>query len=573
MAFARLQGNTIRILHSRRQGKKVRHQEIYCFGTCDFAWKTVQSNVRWKAAAMAMLLELGRDAAEVESMDKLRTQITELLKDSPWFKHGGDAIKTAAAGLKDLLLNIDRPLSEPAVEALREAREELQFAKGLIETKLRLLDRHEAGRAPIVDDTQLAADELLDKGMEFYWAGHWQEAQKYYLAGLQVAPEHVDLNVHAGLCCLLAEQLVEALVFFDRAYELGMAELRRMMAKTPEDFMWREDWERKWAEVQIPEEGEFPDDISDAEWQRYDDLRDQRETDAYKIPSRRWIEFRPLCRAAGNKIHTLQQLGRHEDAIRFALEVRKRLDYEIDRDIGYSYMCLAEYEAAAHWSEHAEPIQKAFIQLMRNDKTAFLQQAFEMLCTRPLLVAMLAGHVRPEPERCYAQSSQFSPCGSCSNTFHDQQIYSQNGRFRDALRFVTDFEDIQPVFAEVVDHFLDSDSDSIQLQQEARDRFPAGAERRDLIARMAADWENPRHEHWLPPAGAELNVAVLERKQLHWLVQLSGSGRKFHYRISGDDWLAAADRGVITVRKAWRHRRRLYATGVFASEPGSAAGC
>jgi hypothetical protein len=560
MAFARQQGKTIRVLQSRRVGKSVKQEQLHCFHSFDEAWRIVNSPIRWKSTAMAMLLRQNKDHSRLPELQKVKAQIEDILEKQSYQESLNTRLGTATVELKEVLSDMQEyPLTEPSFLALSRVKKELSSLEYLIGRSLSFLENMKDGVEPYRDDTEQAADDLLDEGMEHYHCGDWRSAQSYYLAGLEVDSSHIDLNVHAGLCCLQADQDVEALEFFDKAYTLGLDILHELVRDESNDYMYYSDFEKRWRGVTILTDDELEFEEHE-EWERMDLLRSQKEEDAGNVPCRGIVELRPLFRAASDKIVTLQKLNRHEEAVRQALEIRDYWGADVADDISYSYLCMEEYESADHWSSSSPGLQRALIKLMLGDKRGFIDFALTAINRDPVLTGLVAGAVQPNPCRVYGENARFDPLQSATNEYLDKPVYSSNPTFHIALRYVAEHAAVNSRF----DGWLRENLADVAV---TFDRALFDVEERDcLVEQLLLDWVDTNNEYWLPDAGSEINVSIVERKQTHWIVQISDRHRQFHYRLGGNDKLQNADTGVIAVSKAWLHRGRLYVTGEFRSE-------
>ena len=66
---------------------------------------------------------------------------------------------------------------------------------------------------------ELPLDEALKQGVEAHKAGQIQEADRLYIAILQVQPKHPDANHNMGVLAVSVGKIQEALPFFKTALE------------------------------------------------------------------------------------------------------------------------------------------------------------------------------------------------------------------------------------------------------------------------------------------------------------------------------------------------------------------
>ena len=64
-------------------------------------------------------------------------------------------------------------------------------------------------------------NEALKRGVEAYWAGQMQEADKFYTAILKAQPKHPDANHNMGILAVSVGRLEQALPFFKTAIEVN----------------------------------------------------------------------------------------------------------------------------------------------------------------------------------------------------------------------------------------------------------------------------------------------------------------------------------------------------------------
>lgn len=76
MAFARVQGTRIVILHSRRNGAAVRQEKLHEFSEFTAAWETVESDRNWNLLCKSLALTLGS-----QRLDRDRRAVSHDMRD------------------------------------------------------------------------------------------------------------------------------------------------------------------------------------------------------------------------------------------------------------------------------------------------------------------------------------------------------------------------------------------------------------------------------------------------------------------------------------------------------------
>ena len=240
MAFIRLQGSKILILHNRREGRKVHQEKLHVFESVADAADCAASDERWKRLCDSLALRLPRKSSLKQAV--LRQKLQAMIEQFSTTEQV-DPLKQAAGELNAALVSLKDPLPPRQLRTLASSREALQELSETIQDKLELLARaKEAQMSIAVETAGTVAEEIFDEGLTRYDRGEWNQAKDCFVRGLNIDPDHVDLLVHAGLSELLDNNLHLALGYFDRGVEIGRLKADEEIRKNPdEDFIKADD--------------------------------------------------------------------------------------------------------------------------------------------------------------------------------------------------------------------------------------------------------------------------------------------------------------------------------------------
>jgi tetratricopeptide (TPR) repeat protein len=564
MAFARLLGRKIEILHSHREGRRVGQMKLYEFDNAAEARAVGESPERWNLLCASLVASLGKQARF--DGETLRHRVLELSRAMPDQDAPDNPVEELATKLRSSLQSFDAPLTPPQRAMLEGARGALIGLLTEIPERLTLLSR-KGLKEKTMDDVHApgTADRLLDQGLTLYEQGKWDDAKRRFLAGLNLDREHVDLLVHTGLCELTAGNLALALRYFEQAAAHGRIQVGTLIQKDPTFYVTAEAKKKaveKMTTCLAPKEHNP---------RRAGACHECVEDYLGTVGSfRGHLEVRPFLRAVHNQAHVLMKLGRYQAALEVLHEYQR---YEDDPGtselIGHCHLELGNLTQAKKWSGSllwpSACYYRALI-LSRLDET---EEALSVLIRgvfwNPHIARMLVG--QEEPERVRWVGDALPPRLQASEFFHNERTpFTQDARMRCLIHLVLDDPEIQRQRTQLDEEIVKRDTNrNHRMNKLCWDLFTGQAPDELLkrhAARLVKRLEEPVSGYWLPRPGELLPVELLTAKTLNWKLRLQErSDATLYLRGPGVGPPAVGHRFSVRVVRAWRHRRSLFVTG------------
>jgi tetratricopeptide (TPR) repeat protein len=565
MAFPRIQGNKILILHSIRKGKQIKQEKLHVFDSFADAGEVVNSDSKWSLFCDSLRMPLkGRRSINDR---KLRTKIKQILEEHKTCDKS-DQLNEAAIQLVVTLQSFEKPLQPYQLKSLERAKDSLNLLRKIIEEKLLLVPKSGGETMQSLDyvaDNNQLAEEILDQGLELYWQGKWDEAKREFFRGLQVDPDHVDLLVHAGLSELIEENYHLALSYFDKAIELGKQHIDIEIANNPEQYVKRDNLE-KWA---ADKECRLADECPDRDTEKCKDCEENPENKAPNLYS--YLEFRPFFRALTNKAVTLQKMKRYQEAIEVLELCHSYQDlWGTYNMIGICHLNLGNIEQADKWYiEMLWPdayYVKALICWISGRQEDALRYLLTGVTHNWHIAHMLIGRDQPETTRYIG--SALPDRLKASEFIHEHgTIFKKYSGFRAMVRCVLD--DV------IISELLEDLKESKTRRKEERD-YRMGSHHWQLlfgnmdeeflslhVPRLLASLNDRSGEYWLAKKHEIISVKVLEKKTQNWLVELEDcSAKPLYFRPNYYvELVQEGDIIRICVSKSWYYRKRLFISG------------
>ena len=566
MPFARAQGKKISILHSHREGRRVRQERLHVFDRFADAEEALASQERWGLLCDSIEANLG-DESSVDR-DLLARKLRVIL-DRVQTKAEPDPLQETVAGLTETLRYLERPLTPAQLRSLRAAEDNLRELGKVIGDTLELLEKKEEDKTMQIDITDYQgstpAELLFEQGLDHYRRGEWDEAKRRFIQGVKADPDHVDLLVHIGLSELLDNNLDLALAGFDRAVELGREETDRFIATYPDRLIKFEDL-AAWLADQTCEMAEECDDVDTEACNGCEHHPRMKRGSLYSH-----LELRPFFRAMTNKAITLMRMKRYREAIDTLLLSRTYEDLLGVRNmIGECHLCLGEFEEADKWYGEMLWPEAFYVRSLIHVRLGRREKALRHLLTGVThnwhIARMLVGDEKPETIR-YLGDALPNRLEASEFVHTSGHLFKGQSRFKAMLRSILDDPEI--------DELLEDLAEARRRRKEEREyrmdralwdimfgnMSPAFL---DLhVPRLLARLTDQSSDYWMPRENEVITVKIQEKKQLNWLVNLADAPEKTLYLRPGHypEHVAQGDTVRILVTKSWHYKKRLFVSG------------
>lgn len=448
MAFFRVQGNKILILHSQRKEKTIKQINLHVFNSFSEAQEIVQSEKKWNLLCDS--LRMSFPFKFKIQKDKLKHDLIKIIKKREG-KTNSDPLNIQILKLNSILNAFSEPLLPYQIKSLKNAKQNLETLKSLVDLNLkRLIKKEEQMQfSESISKQNKSAEDYLEDGLDHYERGEWDQAKTIFLKGLMVESLNVDLLVHAGLSELIDNNNRLALNYFDMAFKIGKSEIDIKIEKEPDEYIKYEDFE-KWADNQICD---YADECPDWNTDRCDDCDSNPITAFNSLYS--YLQFRPFFRAMTNKASTLMRIKRYQEAIE-TLSICQEYQplWGTYNMIGECYLGLGNIEEADKWYKEmlwSEAYYiKSLILFLLNKKEEALSNLLTGVTHNWHIAYMLVGLEKPEMIR-YIGPTLHSRI-SASEFIHDHGYHFKSDRsFKFLVRSVLEDPEVNELLIELAE--------------------------------------------------------------------------------------------------------------------------
>jgi len=548
MAYSRIQGKKLIILHSKRIDGKVKQEKLFTFETFNDAAETVNADNKW-----ALFCETLSQQYKIDiNQDKLKKGIQKKLASIEY--DDTDFFNASVTKVLGFLLNCKLPLSPKQKQMLSKGRKNLEQIRDIIDKKLILLDDLINSQFEAEPNVQ----KNLDRGLDQYEMGKWDEAKAYFLQGLKLDPEHVDLLVYAGIIELIYENYSLAYNYFDDASRIGKHKADLMIQCDPETYVKEIDLDQ-WADGKHCRYINECPNWDTEECLVCEDNPKNEKTDLY-----RYLEFRPFFRAIQNKAIVLMKLKRYKDAIE-TLELCQEYQslFGTYNMIGICYLNLNDYQKADEWYNEflwdEVYYVKALIKFKMGQTENALKYLFQGVIKNQHIAKILIGKEKPEDVRYL--NGAFSEYNQASEFYHEGgYLFTKTPDFKILLRCIMEDKDVIELL-EVIEK--DSQQDNKKPTNKSYWNLKYGHIEDSFLNLFVPSFVEKLNDknlsYWQPKENETLEILILKKNNQNWLVKLPEFENEFYFRPKS--YFDCDDRIKIKVTKSWFYRKRLFVAG------------
>lgn len=524
MAFVRVQGKQIKIMHTRRVEGKVRQERLHIFSSPLDAVAAIGAEKRWKLLCDSIEANFGITLTKVNRKG-LKDKIQDVLKSFPTDSRA-DELFTKVQDLQQMLSAFSDPLTPQQANQLQNAKEALLLLMDTMDEKLELIASSEEDDMFDMEEFESPVEAIFERGLDCYREGMWEDAMALYQRGLAMDPAHVDLHVHAGLINLHEEHYDLALAHFNQAIDYGKPLADTVKATLDKD----------------------------------DSLYHQ-------------LEVRPFFRALSNKAITLMRMKRWEHAIEV---IQMQRSYQVldgtGNMIGECYAAQGKFEEADSWFNEMmwadAYYTKAFLQFQVGNLEESISSLLRGVTQNWKIAEMIAGRRKPEKHR-YAHEPHGKMGASASEYFHDSRhLFHKQNRFQALVKTILDDEQIVQTLEELDASRQKAKQDKTYLIPKKHFSLLHNGSTPQFAgkhgARIFAQYHDQQNPHWIPEENEIICAVVEEKMQQNWRMQLAGNTEKqFYFRPSGhgSDNITKGKQILICVSNGWFHQKRLHISG------------
>jgi len=555
MAFSRIQGNKITILHSSRIDGQVKQIKLHTFNKFSDAQELVDSDFNWN-----LLCETLKKQFSVQiNKKKLRQNIESKLKTVEFQET--DSTNKAILQVLWFLKNCKLPLSPEQRKILNQAKENLLQIKDIVDNKLLFLD-YPMDFLEKREETD--AEKCLEQGLELYSQGAWDEARSLFLKGLEDEPDHVDLLVHAGLTEFILSNFSLALNYFNDAEKFGKQFADLMIETDPETYIKNIDLD-KWTKNRLCDlAGECPDRFTDR-CNNCEESPKYKKTELY-----RYLEFRPFFRSLTNKALTLMKLKKFKDAIN---TLKLCQEYQVllgtSNMMGICYLSIGDYEKADEWLHEFlwddSYYIKALIKYLLGQTSDAFKYLLPGIIKNPFIANMLIGKEMPEEVRYIGDVLPNRL--KASEFIHEQgYLFKKNPDFRNLIHCVLEDDEILNLLEELEIQNKKRKNDKNFKMDKNSWNLLHGTISDDFIDQFVPKFTDrffdKNGSYWKPKNKKVLNIRIINKKKQNWLVKLENYDNEFYFRprFYVED-ARDGDLIQIFVSKSWFYKKRLFVSG------------
>jgi tetratricopeptide (TPR) repeat protein len=526
MAFVRVQGKQIRIMHTRRVGSSVRQERLHLFANPAEAAQVAASTERWKLFCDSLESSFSIELTP-ESRQQLKEKLEEAISGFPQSSEA-DPLSYKVDELLSILRFFKEPLTPLLARTLYNSLEKLTSLQVTIGEKIQLLNQSERTTGKKSRKKQLSAEELFEQGMAFYEQGQWDKARSLFLDGLQANPYDVDLHVHAGLIDLLEEHYDMALARFTKAVELGKPLADKLKATS----------------------------------KKKDHLYGH-------------LELRPYFRALSNKAVTLMRMKRWHDAISAIQFARQYQPLNgTSNMIGECYAALGDFKAANEWFNEMQWEEAFFMKSLILFKVGQLRESIKFLLRGVTqnwpLAEMIVSRRKPAQNR-YVGHIEGDMELTASECFHDSgSLFTGDARFRALVQTVLDDKEISSTIKGLdYAHQRRTTERDFKMPKEQFSLLYNGGDpcfAEEHCDRLLKAFLNPENPHWIPESHELVYGIVQKMMAQKWVISLRDDPtRVIHLQPAPVTRGEVGDAVKVFVFNSWIYRKQVHVTGRLES--------
>ena len=551
MAYSRIQGKKLIILHSRRSDGKIKQEKLFTFETFSDAAEIIDSESKWASFCDTLSQQFKIKIDKDKLKSGIKKKLASINIDDT------DFFNTAVVQVLGFLQNCRLPLSPKQKQMLFKAKDNLEKIRDIMDSKLVMLDDSVNQMFEYNQDVE----EIFHLGLGCYEVGKWDKARAYFLQGLKKDPEHVDLLVYAGLIELIHENHSLALNYFNDALRIGKKRADFLISNEPETYVKEIDLD-KWAE------GKSCDLIDEClSWNTDECFTCERHPKNEKSDLYMFRELRPFFRAFTNKANALMKLMRYEEAIdtlKLCQEYQSLLGtYNM---VGVCYLSLDDVQKADEWYneflwDEAYYI-KALIKFKRGQFEKAFRYLFQGVIKNPHIANIIIGKEKPEEVR-YIGAGLPDNLEASEFYYEDGYLFSKTPDFKILVRCIMEDDDVIDLI------------DGIEKDYEKQKNIPEyqmdksywnlkfgeieGSFINLFVPKFLERLNNKNLNYWKPKEGDILEIQILNKNSQNWLAKLPGFDNEFYFRPKS--YFDCDEKIMIKVTKSWFYRKRLFISG------------
>jgi len=551
MAYSRIQGKKLIILHSRRSDRKIKQEKLYTFESLSDAADIVNSDTKWvlfcDTLSQQYKIKLDRD--------KLKKGIQKKLESIQFDET--DIFNKSVNQVIYFLKNCEVPLSPKQKQMLFKGKKNLEKIRDIIDSKLALLDDSVSHMFEYKKDVE----DIFNRGLDCYELGKWDEAKACFLEGLKQDPDHVDLLVHAGLIELIHENYLLALNYFDDASRIGKKRADFMISNDPETYVKEIDLDA-WADGKVCELLDTCSHRDTEECITCEHYPRNAKTDLYLH-----LQFRPFFRALTNKAIALMKLKRFTEAIdTLKLCQEYQSLWGTYNMIGDCYLNLDDWQTADEWFNELLWNDAFYVKALIKFKLGQLENAFKYLfqgvIKNPHIAQVLIGKEKPEEIRYLGGGLRDEL--EASEFYHEKgYLFTKTPDFRILLRCILEDDDVMDLIDSIEkDYKKQKKNSNYRMDSSYWDLKFGTIEDPFLnlfVPKFIEKMNDKNLSYWKPKENDVLEIQILKKNNQNWLVKRPDSNNEFYFRPKS--YFDCDDIIKIKVSKSWFYRKRLFVTG------------
>ena len=570
MAFIRVQGNKIQILHSKRQGAKVTQVKLHVFEMVTDAVQTVENDKIWSAFCNS--LEINNNIKSSINRKKLKQDMEKAIKKVKPVANK-DPLKESVEKIMLLLQGFNGPLSPSQRLSIHTSKDDLKNLYNIIDEKLDLLKEKELALTENTNYTkdynsewnQSPDEDFFIKGLEYHDIGEWEKAKKAYEKGLEINPEHVDLLVHAGLIEFVYEHYHLALSYFDKALKFGKQVIDKEIELNSDIYIKEEDFD-KWVKNQEWKLTEECLNCYSKHCEECDNVPENQFTGLYS-----YHEFRPFFRAMTHKALVLMKLSQYEDAIEILLlQQTYQNTVGTNNMIGECYLYLNNLETADElYNEMLWPVAyyiKSLIKFALNQKQESLKYLLTGITQNRHIGNMLIGREKPEKIR-YSGPALPDKLRASEFIHENGTLFNKYSGFKVMINSILDDAKINELLDEITKAYdRRRNEPGYNVDKYLRGLKNGNINNRFLSEHFQRIWDkinDKSNNFWMPEVNEVLVIKILKKNSKNWLVcNKERPENEFYFRPTFyDEEPNDNDIVMICNKKSWYYKKRLYISG------------
>lgn len=559
MPYPRIIGKKLVIFHSKRVSGRVKQMRLHSFDSFQEALDLVESDHQWELFCQTLTGQFGIKIDKTKLGKAIKERLDSVDVNRP------DPVNDAVLKILSFLENCDPPLSPSQITTLGKIKENLLKLRDSIDDKFKLMEDPMTSYM-MIGETE--ADKCLEYGLDLYSEGRWDAAKSAFLKGLKAEPDHVDLNVHAGLIELIYNNYQLALNYFEKAFVQGKQSIDALIASQPDNYIKYVDREKR-AENKL------------CEWaDECPDLFSEKCKGCEKYPVNilpelyQYHRLRPFFRAMTNQAFTLMHLKRYEKAIDILMVCREYQPlWGTSNMIGICWLNIGKLEKADAW--YTEFLWndvyyiKALIKYLKGNNNKAIGYLLTGTIKNPHIAWMLTGIEQPESTRYLGHA--LPDRLKASEFFHeDGYLFKKHPGFKRLIQCILENTEVSDLI---------KDLETKKQRRENERNYKMDSFSWDLlygnmkqtfinqyVASLLEQLEDKAGPYWMPDTGNMIQARILEIKQQNWRVELEDVDKDFYFRPKEHEGHHACGQVIsILVTKSWFYRKRLFVSGRILS--------